>query len=146
MSRLLLVLAIALGSLLLTGCNPEARGFALPPGSTEAGQSAFLELGCNACHSVKGTIERLENADQPIHIVLGGETTYVKTYGDLVTSIIHPSHKLSSNRSDAIGDDGGSAMPNFNDAMTVQQMIDLTAMLQDSYSLIPPNYTYYYTP
>lgn len=144
MKRLVLICSTLALSALLSGCNPQARGFALPPGDAEAGKTAFTELGCNACHSVKGTIERLASGGGAMpHIVLGGETTHIKTYGELVTSIIHPSHKLSKRGPDAETKLGTSRMPNFNETMTVQQMIDLTAMLQGAYSVIPPRYTYY---
>lgn len=128
--------------LAISGCNPQARGFALPPGDVEAGLETFVNLGCNACHSVQGKIAQVPGGDVNVHVVLGGEVSRVKTYGDLVTSIINPSHKLSrANDPDTIDEDGTSIMPNYNDMMTVQQMLDLTSMLQASYSLIPPRYT-----
>ncbi len=134
--------------LALSGCNPQAKGFALPPGDALAGQATFTELGCNACHSVKGKIERrTDGADATVNVTLGGEVTRVKTYGDLVTSIINPSHKLSRGTdSTTLTADGASKMPNYNQTMTVQQMLDLTTFLQDSYTVWVPDYGPYYFP
>lgn len=135
-------------TLSLMGCNPQAKGFALPPGDAEAGKATFVELGCNGCHSIKGRIERLPiTTDADIHVVLGGEVTRVKTYGDLVTSIINPSHKLSrGNDSRTLTEDGDSLMPTYNSKMTVEQMLNLTTMLQQSYKVWVPNYAPYYFP
>lgn len=146
MNRIYSVLVLLASISVLAGCNPEARGFALPPGDAEQGKETFVDLGCNACHSVKGSIARVDGGDLDVHVVLGGEVTRVKTYGDLVTSIINPSHKLSRGGPGIVAEDGTSNMPVYNDIMTVQQMIDLTAMLQASYSVIPPRYTHHYFP
>jgi len=90
---------------LLAGCEQQSRGFALPPGDATQGKATFVELGCPACHSVRGEVERFtEGADPAIEVILGGQTTRVKTYGDLVTSIINPSHKLSRGRNVATVD------------------------------------------
>ena len=64
-----------------------------------------------------------------------------KTYAQLVTSVINPSHKLAP-RSKSIdekisNDDGSSKMRVFNDVMTVQELIDLVAFLQPKYQENP---------
>jgi len=139
-----------IGGLILCagGCNPQARGFALPPGDAEAGAETFVELRCNACHSIQDGIEKLiEDGDPEMHVVLGGAVSRVKTYGDLVTSIINPSHKLSRGIDPSTHDDfGTSNMPIYNESMTVQQMLDLTTFLQDSYTVWVPKYGPYYYP
>jgi len=134
--------------LVLTGCNPQARGFALPPGDAEVGKVTFVELGCNSCHSIKGQIERLTEAgSEDIHVMLGGDVSRVKTYGDLVTSIINPSHRLARGKDvRTLTADGDTLMPTYNGVMTVQQMLDLTTMLQDSYTVWVPQYGPYYFP
>ena len=79
----------------LQACQPQSEGFALPPGDAERGKASFVELGCNACHRIQDAIPRAENANETIDVRLGGQVSRIKTYGDLVTSIINPSHRLS---------------------------------------------------
>ena len=76
-------------------------------------------------------------AEQPeLTIELGGEVSRIKTYGELVTSIINPSHRLAKGYSaEYVQDDGVSKMPVYNDAMTVTQLVDLVAFLQSKYTL-----------
>lgn len=138
----------ALLLLLVTGCNPQAKGFALPPGDAQAGAAAFVKLGCNTCHSVEGQIPQRETTtESTVAVVLGGRTTRVKTYGDLVTSIINPSHKLSRGTDKrTLGESGETLMPTYNSTMTVEEMLDLTSFLQESYTIWIPQYWPYYFP
>ena len=138
---LVLLRAIGIG-MLLVACDPQARGFALPPGDIQRGQNTFVELRCNSCHSVKGSVERVrDDGHSQIYVQLGGEVTRVKTYGDLVTSIITPSPKLARGPDPRhVGPDGESKMQRYNEVMTVQQLIDLTAFLSSTYSVWTPEY------
>ena len=52
--------------LMVSGCDPQARGFALPPGEVERGKATFVELGCNHCHSIDRQVEKLANGDESI--------------------------------------------------------------------------------
>ena len=80
-------------------------------------------------------------ANPQIYVQLGGQVTKVKTYDDLVTSIINPSHKLSRGPDPRhVTEDGKSKMPRYNDVMTVQQLIDITTYLSSKYSVWSPNY------
>ena len=139
------VLALTLS---LAGCDDQAQGFVLPPGDIERGKAAFVDLGCAACHAVEGMFQKLpvdQGGDEVIEVVLGGSVSRVKTYGDLVTSIINPSHRLSRGKNeDTINPDGTSKMPYYNDVMTVQELVDLTTLLQSTYSLKVPDYNPYY--
>lgn len=135
-------------SLAVAACDTQSRGFALPPGDAARGEVTFVELGCNACHEIKGKIDRLaDGADTGINVTLGGTVTRVTSYGDLVTSIINPSHRISrrSKRSD-VADDDVSKMRLYNDVMTVRQLVDLTTFLQDSYEVWVPEYRVYSYP
>ena len=122
--------------------NPKsARGFRLPDGDVERGKVAFVESKCSACHTVKGTDIPAPSKDYAYVrvVVLGGEVRQVKTYGELVTSIINPSHVLAPGYpKELITKNNQSAMPNFNDTMTVRQLIDLVAFLQSHYELVLP--------
>jgi mono/diheme cytochrome c family protein len=134
-------------TLLLGACSTDpksSRGFRLPDGDAATGQVLFVELQCNACHTIPGI--ELEAAAQagPVSVVLGGPVPRIKTYGDLVSSVINPSHKLTPYYADGeIVKDGESPMVVYNETMTVQQLIDLVAFLQQQYKVKLPQYTYY---
>ena len=117
----------------------SASGFRLPDGDIERGKAVFLELKCNTCHTVSGMELPPPSSTPAVNVVLGGEVTNVRTYGQLVTSIINPSHKLAPGYpKELISVDGKSRMTNFNDVMTVHQMIDLVAFLQSRYKVVLP--------
>ncbi|MCP5180391.1 MAG: c-type cytochrome [Pseudomonadales bacterium] len=132
----------------LSGCSRASEEFVLPPGDADRGRTAFVDLGCNACHSVQDEFRKLTpelGGDDVIEVVLGGPVSRVKTYGDLVTSIINPSHRLSRGKhADTVNPDGTSRMPYYNDVMTVQELVDLTTYLQGTYSVVIPDYNPYY--
>lgn len=128
-------------------CQQQSEGFALPPGDADRGKAAFVELSCNACHRIDDVVPRLSNGDPAIDVRLGGQVSRIKTYGDLVTSIINPSHKLSRGKNKmTVTDEGDSKMALYNDVMTVQQLVDLTTFLQDTYTVYVPAYKMYYYP
>ena len=146
-----MLLLIALGGSLLTGCGQKSGiGFRLPDGSAERGRAAFLALQCTACHRVVGL--NVPNQGTGVaNVTLGGETARVRSYGELVTAIINPSHRIAPGYppSQVATPDGQSLMTlaYLNDVMTVQQLIDLVAFLQASYQLVPPPvspYSYIY--
>ena len=139
-----LTLALALVTMLTTACvnSRSSAGFRLPDGDIERGKTAFLELKCYSCHTVSGIDIGARGKEYAYlrSVVLGGETRRVRTYGELVTSIINPSHSLAPGYPKELittkGDE--SAMANFNDRLTVRQLIDLVAFLQSHYQLVPP--------
>ena len=110
----------------------------------------FLRLQCHACHKITGVDLPRINLEPPVTVTLGGPTARVKTYGELVTSIINPSHKLINRYPEQeISSDGQSFMPTVNEFMTVQELIDMVAFLQDTYQVVLPEpypYTNYYSP
>lgn len=124
----------------LAGCSADSksgRGFTLPEGDANRGQSVFTQLRCYDCHSVSGLdLPAGEDPDQTV-VRLGGEVSRIKTYGELVTSIINPSHRLARGYAadNGLTDEGESPMRNYNDVMTVNQLIDLVAFLQSHYVL-----------
>ena len=132
---------------LFVGCDAESRsakGFALPPGDVVRGQAAFEALACVSCHTVDGVDLATTGNYQVGPVLLGGEVRRVRTYGQLVTSIIHPSHDIARGYDEAeVAREGVSKMPGFNDRMTVKQMIDLVAFLHARYSLLLPDYETY---
>lgn len=117
---------------------PESpHGFSLPEGSQTRGEQVFLSYNCLACHSLKGYENEVIKKELSDSVVLGGEYTQVKTYAELVTSVINPSHKLAKGYApEAISDENGkSKMWNYNDIMKVSELIDLVAFLQPHYTV-----------
>ena len=133
----LMVFVLLCGSLLISSCNRQARGFALPEGNIEKGKVTYKRLACSECHSIPN-IEWKGGKDN-LKIHLGGEVTSLKTYGDLVTSVINPSHKVASFYNQKTSTEGGlSKMKNYNEVMTVQELIDLVTFLQSEYQVVSP--------
>jgi len=138
---------LALGSTMLVGCGsgPESpQGFSLPKGDVDNGKTVFLKYQCLACHELKG-IEQADIVDNPdLSVRLGGTSNFVKTYADLVTSIINPSHKLAKHYPRSmVQTDGVSKMTVYNDVMTVTELVDVVTFLQPYYELVPHSKTDY---
>ncbi|MFT7686300.1 MAG: sulfur-oxidizing protein SoxX [Candidatus Azotimanducaceae bacterium] len=129
---------------LLAGCDQSTQQFNLPVGNAEQGRANFILLGCNSCHAVDGVQWDGTNTQDKINVSLGGKTTRIKTYADLVTSIINPSHKLSrKNDASTMTPTGESKMRNYNDVMSVQELIDLVTFLHAKYDIWVPQYYRY---
>lgn len=138
-----------LAALGLTACDEgpkSARGFRLPDGDPEKGKAAFVSLQCHTCHQVVGVDLPAPPSKGTNQFFVGGEVTKLRSYGDLVTSIINPSHGLSPgfDRKKLEGSNL-SPMPEFNQVMTVAQMIDLVAFLHPRYKSLTPE-PYYMPP
>jgi mono/diheme cytochrome c family protein len=131
---------LVLLALVTAACSRESPfGFRLPEGDAERGRAAFVALSCNSCHEVEGIA--IEYREGLANVQLGGQTTRVKTYGELVTSIINPSHRIAPRERDTgVLPDGQSVMSAayLNDVMTVQQLVDLVAFLEGTYDVVPP--------
>ena len=138
--------AIIAVAALLSACDADQvmseRGFRLPDGDPQSGREVFLYLQCNQCHTIK-------NEELPVipgtelYVELGGVVTHIKTYGELVTAIVNPSHKLADGYAeDQVSEDGVSNMYLYNDYMTVQELTDLVRFLQPHYDVAPPRYQY----
>ena len=121
----------------------SAVGFRLPDGDAARGEQSFLSLGCHSCHSVANFEAPEPLTAGPVNVVLGGQVVRVKTYGELVSSVINPSHRIAvGSGPDAVTESGESVMRVYNDVMTVQQLIDLVAFLQTHYEVVPPEFHY----
>ena len=132
-------------SLLITACTPPTEdspaGFVLPPGDAMAGQTTFAALGCISCHQVDGVSFTATGIMQPERIIqLGGAQPKAKTYGQLVTAIIHPNAAILQTDPQYVDPDGNTLMPDYTQMMTVQQMTDLVTFLQEHYDIVVPEY------
>jgi hypothetical protein len=139
-------LIVALTGLLsLSACDDmNAVGFTLPRGDEAAGERTFVEMACNDCHSVVGRDELRADATPYMDVALGGPTERIRTYGQLVTAIINPSHRIAEGyQGEPFVVDGVSQMQNYNDALTVTQLINLVTFLEAQYELVPLSGTEY---
>ena len=123
-------------------------GFRMPAGEEMAGQEAFASLDCTRCHTVVGVDRFSEvDVDQGLEVPLGGPVHVVKTYGELVTAIIHPDESI---RPDVMQkydlENGLSLMPDYTTRMTTRQMIDLVTFLENHYQVEKPDFPSNYYP
>jgi len=135
------IIALVLSAAALQGCATEwASRLYLPQGDADRGRQAVEDLKCQACHDVNG-FDPPEHGAATLRVRLGGQTNRIKTYGDLVTSIVNPSHRIVRDYPRAaVTTDGASSMSlaHLNAVMTVQQLVDLVAFLQADYEVVPP--------
>lgn len=143
---LLIILGAALPAF-AAGCASSALfGFPVDQADIAAGRQAFLDHRCNQCHSIADErLPPLAGADRPI-FELGGSTTMVRSYADLMTSILSPNHHISERYRDQqlllnteIPLESPMPTPNF-DTMTVRQLIDIVAFLDSKYQLVVEGY------
>ena len=146
MKRLSILTLLLTFVIALSGCDQDRtmseRGFRLPDGNAGAGRETFLYMHCNQCHTIQGEELPVIPGFEPF-VELGGPVTRVRTYGELVTSIINPSHKLAQGYpADLVSEEGQSKMYNYNGFMTVQELTDIVMFLQPHYDVVPPEFHY----
>jgi len=136
------IVAVSSLALLVAGCAFDPSfGFPIEQGVIEDGRQAFIDHRCHQCHSVAGVrLPALAGASPPV-LELGGEIIAVKSYAELMTSIINPNHAISERYREQLRLDAvvplDSPMPTPSiDNMTVRQLIDLVAFLDSRYTLI----------
>ena len=140
MKTFLLVCA-TLVLLLPLGCDSSQSGrrLHLPKGNPEHGQAAFIALKCTNCHTVEGVDLPRPTIQSKDVVTLGGAVPQIRTVGDLITSIIHPTESISYKlKIPGARLPSTSPMPTVNAVMTVTQMIDLVRFLQPRYSQMEP--------
>jgi mono/diheme cytochrome c family protein len=104
----------------------------LPKGDPDKGREAFVALSCSACHRVAGE----QGMPEPVSAAPGptlGRYHGRQTASRLAMSIFSPSHEISAPLREPREDDL-SPMPDFSEAMTVRQFMDLVAYV----SSLPP--------
>jgi sulfur-oxidizing protein SoxX len=125
----------------LAACAPNtALLVRFPLGNVQRGREAFVALECNACHRVDGIELAQRPGAPPIDVALGGHTPRIETYGDILTAIVNPSHRLARSYSATAGRDRLSPMAGefLNEVMTTQQLVDVAAFLRTEYDYVPP--------
>jgi hypothetical protein len=146
-----LVLFLIAGLAVVTACQDRTamRNFVLPEGDVADGKQAYKDLYCNDCHSIGDIGWNGSEEAGDVHIPLGGEVTRIKSYGELLTSVINPSHRISKKykKDQEVtlpGDQSKMELYNYNEVMTVQELVDIVMFLQSEYELIVPENTYPY--
>lgn len=133
-----------LGVLLLAlpACDAGRKGsagFRLPDGDPERGRAVFVANRCHGCHVVAGEDLPAPVAEPAVPVTLGGRVPAAVTDGELVTSIINPSHRLAGWVKPASVRSGTlSRMGDFNESLSVRDLVDLVAFLQSRYQVVPP--------
>lgn len=143
MRKNLVIVVVLLFATVFSGCYSEPmheRGFRLPDGDADRGRATFLALQCHQCHTIANIeLPLLPNLDPP-YVQLGGDVSVVKTYGQLVTAIVNPSHRLTTDYAEElISENGLSKMYIYNEHMTVQELTDLVMFLQPQYKVKTPD-------
>ena len=148
--KYLLLVSLITVSISLISCDsgPDSpRGFSFPIGDIVKGEAVLLKYQCLACHKIEGVDQDKKINNPELNVRLGGMTSKVTTYAELVTSVINPSHKLVQGYPiAAVTIEGKSKMTNFNDLMTVTELVDLVTFLETQYELVPyrsTGYQYY---
>jgi len=141
-ARGLWIIAAFATAALVAGCAYDPSfGYPVGEGNVEAGQQAFIDHQCHQCHSVAGVrLPALAGAGAPM-LELGGPTSMVKSYAELMTSIINPNHAISERYREQLALNAQvpveSPMPTpAINTMTVRQLIDIIAFLDSRYVLI----------
>lgn len=102
--------------------HPKGWQFTMPKGDYEKGREVFQKYACYVCHEVRG-----ENF--PPGSKAGPELSQMGPLHPLeyfTESVINPSAQASKKDR---GPDGKSTMPDHNERMTVQELIDLSTYM-----------------
>lgn len=102
-------------------------------------------MSCNQCHSLPGVEWIGESVGNAIHVPLGGKVGKVKSYEELVTSIINPSHKIHKRHLvEPFSTEGESNMLKYNEILKVEDLVNIVTFLQTEYKLTRLDDIHYY--
>lgn len=139
----ILLITACVASLLQTNFAEDLR---LPQGDAEAGLKAFVDLRCIHCHAVQGAaIDHLELGKR-LDLKLAVPTPrFVKSYNGLITAITNPRHVVQEQYRQLLDPtqraEAEPFMLDLTTAMTVRQLIDLLAFLDERYATNQTGYT-----
>jgi len=140
-------LLLALSPFIFTGCKPAEQpveGFVMPEGDADAGRQVFVDFRCYNCHDIDGVDLPDRGFEPPFVMKIGARLHRVKNSGELLTAVVYPDHVISPKFVAAMKSAGKQAdltpMPNYSDEMTVNELIDLVAFLNDQYTRLLPTY------
>lgn len=146
--RLILLIplfALTSGLAVVSAEEPVAKGFRFAGGEAEAGRDAFIKLNCIQCHSVAKTEFPALKATRRLEMKLASKGRFVKKYEDLITAITNPKHVLNERFRELLAKNEveGSIeplMPDLTKDMSVRQLMDIVAFLDQAYSKSLPDY------
>jgi mono/diheme cytochrome c family protein len=108
--------------------TPDGWRFTLPKGDPKKGREVFTKLECYSCHEVRG-----EKFPAPTERgKLGPELSQMGPLHEaefFAEAVMNPSAVVEKGKGYHAAD-GSSKMPEFNDAMTVRELVDLVAYLR----------------
>ncbi|MGE5306169.1 MAG: copper-binding protein [Alphaproteobacteria bacterium] len=110
--------------------HPQNWRFTMPRGDPAKGRAVFVKFECYFCHEVRGEDFPFAGVDYGPELSQMGSMHPLEYFTE---SVVNPSAWALKEDRDA---DGKSRMPDYNDRMTVQELIDLSAYLA---TLRPPN-------
>lgn len=140
------VLLLALACVVLPAQEPdvdrapvsanEVVNLVLPAGDPEAGKRAFAEHLCFSCHRVSDDPDY--NTMPPLAQGPDLASSSHKDPGYLATAIVAPNHSITRDHKnlenadpeDFADAEGDSIMPDFNEVLTVRELIDLLSYLR----------------
>ncbi len=108
--------------------TPKGWNFTLPKGDPAKGREVFAKLECYACHEVKG--ERFPAPTEQAKV--GPELSQMAPLHEaeyFAEAVLNPSVVIDKGKGYQ-APDGSSKMPEFNDSLTVKELIDLVAYLR----------------
>lgn len=103
--------------------HPKDWRFTLPKGDGVKGREVFVKYECYYCHEVRGEDFAFAGVDYGPELSQMGPLHPLEYFAE---SIMNPSAVASAQDRDA---NGKSRMPSYNDKMTVQELIDVSAYL-----------------
>lgn len=103
--------------------HPKGWQFAMPKGDPAKGREVFIKFECYFCHEIRGEDIPFAGVDYGPELSQMGSMHPLEYFTE---SVINPSAWASKQDR---GPDGRSKMPTYNDRMTVQELIDLSAYL-----------------
>jgi len=115
-----------MGELHESGGVPKGWMFTPPPGDPARGRRIFVRLECYSCHVVRGE-------DFPPPTGAGPDLTDMGEHhpaGYLAESIMNPNAVIVEGPG-YTSPDGSSAMPDYRDSLTLDELIDLVAYLKN---------------
>jgi L-cysteine S-thiosulfotransferase len=111
------------------GGVPKGWKFLVSPGDPAKGREVFVTMECFACHEVKGEDfpKTSKRSHEPGPELTGMGSHHPAEY--FAESIMNPNRVIVQGPG-YTGSDGLSKMPDYNDVMTVGQLVDVVAYLK----------------
>ena len=106
------------------GGVPRGWMLRLPPGDPDRGRAVFSRLQCFRCHRLRG--ERFPPPSAPGPDLTGVGSHHPGAY--IAESVLNPNAVIVEGP-DYTGPDGRSTMPDYRDALSVVDLLDLVAYL-----------------